>query len=105
MQPLFLNEIGRLSKYSDKRYPKPNLRWSKEAFELRSLEIHTCEDILKQCLDDPTKDPHDILEGYLLYLYWCGLHIGENASRKNKYKIRRNVVYSLLSVIKRKKGE
>lgn len=94
---MWLEIIGELINYCVIRYPVPEIKWDKRKFELRMLEIFTYEKVLQKCMDNPTKDPIDILEDHLLYLHMAGLEFKDNDIRSDEYKKMKNVMNNLIA--------
>jgi hypothetical protein len=94
------DEIEKLYRYAIKRYYPPVVNWDKRRFELRCYEILAYENAIRFCMDNPLKDPRDILEGYQLYLEGCVLYFKKKYLRRQEYVKMRGVVINLISKLK-----
>lgn len=95
------DDIGVLLEYSLKRYPSPNIRWNKRKFELRCQEILAYETAIYRCMDNPFKDPIDILEDYLMYLASCKASFKRKIDRRENYMYMERVVTHLVAKSRR----
>lgn len=66
--------VDDLIRYVYKVYKEPSPWWSKAHFEKRCTQIYAAEVILLRCFDSPFSDPKDVIDGYLMEIYYAQRH-------------------------------
>lgn len=90
-------DINYLLEYAGKRYSEPSIRWNKRRFELRCAEIDSYETITSICMDKPTTDPVEIMEDYLITLYYYQGKLKHRPLRFEEYLYKINCIEDLLN--------
>ena len=93
----YWDDMRALISYTSKRYSPPNIAWSKRKFETRCCEIHTCDLVIAEFMDNPFRDTNDILEEYLIYIEGSLLLIKKDNQSFKDFECMKCVIMILLN--------
>lgn len=79
-----------------KIYKEPVLWWSKAHYEKRCIQIYAAEVVLQRCFDNPLADPEDVIDGYLMEVWYMLREEKENANIIKMLRIIEETLESLL---------
>ncbi len=94
---MYWDDISTLLAYASERYSPPDVRWKKEKFRKRCYEIYAYESVVTIYMNNPFKDPMDILEEYLIYIEGCISYFKDKPSRKKEYAYMKNAIIGLMT--------
>lgn len=91
----YLDDIFMLQGYIQSRYFEPKSTWSNKMIIERGFEVWACNDILKNCKENPDCDPREVVLGFIERME---LHISDRSIDENlkRYSIAKNVAQDLL---------
>jgi len=96
---MWWDDIWRIQEYSFLKYPM--ITGSDErSIELRCFEILAYENVIRACMDNPLKNPRDILEEYYLYLIGASVYFNGRPKRKENYTRMKRVIFCLIKELK-----
>ncbi len=75
-----MKTLDDLIKYVYRKYPYPDVGWSKIHFEKRCIEIYTYEQVIMKCMDSPFTDPKDVIDDYAMSIIFSKNYIDSKHS-------------------------
>lgn len=95
---MYYKEIGQLLNYMEGNCEEPKLWWSKHRLKEHSIESYAYESAINRCMNNPTKDPKDILEEYLISIAFSIAYFqsNKNYKRQKEYMLIESIVSMLM---------